>query len=96
MPNNSTQFTLDIGDADISGDSGVTILTESLIMAGQSCRGGWSAAQLVCLGVMWPPKKGWKRAIIGTAIPSAQISRFLALRDVVQPRTKSKKRNRYK
>lgn len=54
-------------------------LTDELIRAGESRRGGYSARQLEVLGVSWPPVKGWKRDVIGKQIDAASYRRFLNL-----------------
>ena len=55
-------------------------VTDELIEAGKSERGGWTKAQLAILGVAWPPESGWKRKAIGEKIPQAEAWRFVALR----------------
>lgn len=45
-------------------------VSESEIESKRSRSGGWSKKQLAEWGVGWPPKKGWKQALIdGTWIP---------------------------
>jgi len=39
-------------------------------------QGGWTRAQLACLGVPWPPPKGWRRALTGTHIPDNVAHEF--------------------
>ena len=53
-------------------------LTDELIESGMSARGGWTKAQLAVFGVGWPPKKGWKRRLVGTFVTSEQFGEFLA------------------
>jgi hypothetical protein len=55
-------------------------ITIELIEAGKSERGGWSRQQLACLGVAWPPAKGWKEGALGRLIPAAEAERFLELK----------------
>lgn len=50
-----------------------------MIEARRSERGGWKASQLKCLGIQWPPIKGWKRRIVGTHISDEQYTSFLKL-----------------
>jgi hypothetical protein len=57
------------------------ILTHELIESGQSRVGGWSAAQLLLLGIQWPPRQGWKRRLVGTQIKRSDFQKFLALKD---------------
>ena len=40
------------------------IVTESDIEAGKSKRGGFTRSQLSKWGVNWPPRHGWRRALI--------------------------------
>lgn len=56
------------------------IITDDLIEHGASHRGGWSKKQFAALGVAWPPRKGWRRALIGRCISASAAERFLALR----------------
>ncbi len=60
--------------------SELVIVTDELIEAGKSERGGWSKAQLALLGVTWPPEFGWKNRVRGRAISKADADRFVALR----------------
>src|SRR5262249_38399497 len=55
-------------------------ITTELIEAGKSERGGWSRQQLACLGVAWPPAKGWKEDALGRLIRQAQAKTFLELK----------------
>ena len=55
-------------------------ITESLLDAGRSDRGGLNKNQLAVLGIDWPPAKGWKRQLIGMEIPDEAADSFLALR----------------
>ena len=57
-------------------------LTNEIIEAGKSLNGGWSRAQFLCLGVAWPPRRGWKRVLIGRKFHEVVIDTFLSLRDV--------------
>ena len=36
----------------------------------------WTAAQFRCLGIEWPPYKGWRRALVGTIIEDEQAREF--------------------
>lgn len=54
-------------------------ITEELITAGTSERGGFSKRQLALLGVDWPPVSGWKKAIIGRSISEEDAEEFLQL-----------------
>lgn len=54
-------------------------ITEDLIAAGTSERGGLSKRQLALLGVDWPPLSGWKKSIIGRSISDEDAEEFLRL-----------------
>jgi ribonuclease HI len=53
-------------------------ITTELLQAGKSRR-GWSRLQLACLGVAWPPAKGWKEGVLGRMIRRADAERFVIL-----------------
>jgi ribonuclease HI len=55
-------------------------ITTELLEAGKSEHGGWSRQQLACLGVAWPPARGWKEGALGRLIRQADAERFLALK----------------
>jgi hypothetical protein len=55
-------------------------ITDQLIDAGESERGGWSKAQLTILGVAWPPQTGWKDRVRGRIISQSEAERFVSLR----------------
>ena len=59
-------------------------ITEKLIAAGTSERGGLSKRQLALLGVDWPPTRGLKKSVIGRPISQEDAQEFihLARRDV--------------
>lgn len=57
------------------------ILTKEMIDAGASLNGGWSRKQTDLLGVQWPLKNGWKKAMIGKRISKEHYTAFLELRD---------------
>lgn len=56
------------------------LVTFELIDAGESGNGGWSKAQLECLGLNWPPVKGWQNRIVGKAISIQDRDKFLSLK----------------
>lgn len=56
------------------------VLTAPMIEAGRSARGGFTRDQLACLGVAWPPAKGWKKAVAGAEVRQKDYAQFLALR----------------
>jgi len=55
-------------------------LTREMIQSGASIAGGWNRAQLTVLGVSWPPKKGWAKALAGTEISEDAYAQFLKLK----------------
>lgn len=54
-------------------------ITEELLAAGASERGGFSRQQTELLGVTWPLAKGWKRSIIGKTISDDAAEEFVRL-----------------
>ncbi|WP_234086828.1 GIY-YIG nuclease family protein [Azonexus sp. R2A61] len=54
-------------------------ITEELLAAGASARGGFSKQQLALLGIEWPPSRGWKQAIVGRSIPEDDVEEFLRI-----------------
>lgn len=55
-------------------------LTDDMIEAARSEKGGWTRGQFACIGIEWPPPKGWKRLAIGRKIDKTSAERFLALK----------------
>jgi hypothetical protein len=55
-------------------------ITNALIDAGKSTRGGWSKRQLALLGVEWPPQQGWKERVIGCVISQEDAELFVKLK----------------
>jgi hypothetical protein len=51
------------------------IITKEFIESNKTAKGGWNKRQIEAIGLVWPPTKGWKRAIIGNciSIEDAQI-----------------------
>ncbi len=56
-------------------------LSNKLIEKGKSINGGYSKHQLELLGIDWPPKKGWKKQIIGKQIQKNILDKFIELKD---------------
>ena len=52
------------------------IITKDWIIAHQTARGSWNAKQLNCLGISWPPPKGWKGRLAGCEIDQLTKNRF--------------------
>lgn len=59
--------------------NGFVVLTNKLLRDTASNKCGWTCAQLQCLGVFCPPKKGWLRRLIGKQIAKSDWEQFLAL-----------------
>lgn len=53
------------------------ILTQELIEAGVSPKGGYNKCQLATLGIEWPPQKGWKSSVIGKTVTEEDYRQFL-------------------
>lgn len=49
------------------------IITDELIESLKTNNGGFTKKTLKTLGVSWPPRRGWKRAIIGKEVPDVEI-----------------------
>lgn len=43
-------------------------ITNEWLIANRTKAGGYTKRQLALLGVEWPPRTGWKRAVIGREI----------------------------
>lgn len=57
-------------------------LTEEIIEAGKSWRGGWSKRQLRLFGInKFPLVSGWKKMIVGMEVDKKKIDKFLYLKD---------------
>jgi hypothetical protein len=54
---------------------------EALLLQGRTLEGGWTKAQFKILGVPWPPRKGWKKSVIGKAITEDEVKRFIEARE---------------
>lgn len=46
-----------------------TVITNDVINRLRTGNGGWRRDALAILGVSWPPRKGWKTAILGLPTP---------------------------
>lgn len=58
------------------------VITDDLMNQGLSARNPtWNRRQLGVLGLPWPPKKGWRRALLGKKITEKQLKEFLRLED---------------
>ena len=66
------------------------VVTEEYLLAHSTEKIGWTADQLRSIGISWPPKKGWKKEVIGTEITETQRVRFeqrLTAKQVGQSKT---------
>ena len=63
-------------------------ITRDLLDSGRSSRGAWSKAQVVALGVAYPPKHGWPKRLIGTFVDAVKVRKFLSLKDEHLPASK--------
>lgn len=54
-------------------------ITEDLLAAGASERGGFSKQQLALLGLEWPLSRGWRNLVIGRSISEEAAEEFLRL-----------------
>lgn len=58
------------------------IITDELIVSGQSAAGGWNREQFELMGIAWPPRRGWKRLVIGQEIDDTDACRFVLLKGI--------------
>lgn len=59
----------------------MAIITEELLVTGESSRGAFSRKQIELLGLSWPPASGWRRALIGQEISAEAAEAFIGLAD---------------
>lgn len=52
------------------------VITQGWIAQHATGQAGWTRAQLECLGVDWPPTKGWRSRLINTSISDAKAREF--------------------
>ncbi len=62
------------------GGNGMVELTSKVFQSASNGPGGFNAKQLAILGVGWPPKKGWKKRLMGTYVKQSVASMFIAAR----------------
>jgi len=63
-------------------------ITESLIQAGKSLRGGWTREQVELLGESWPLRPSWQSKAVGRFIKPEDAERFLDLRGTTERKTR--------
>lgn len=52
------------------------ILTNKYINSHKTESGGWTRKQIEAIGGTWPPKRGWKRKIVGREISELNAKIF--------------------
>jgi hypothetical protein len=52
------------------------VITHQWLMNHKSRRNGWTADQLLSVGIQWPPPRGWMHRVIGKSITDQQKARF--------------------
>lgn len=57
------------------------IITAKYINDHKTSKGGWTRKQVEALGGSWPPKRGWKREIIGNEISDSDAKIFESGKD---------------
>ena len=57
------------------------IITNELINAAKTEKGGWTKAQLMVIGINWPPSKGWKETVLGLEISEEKARLFVELKN---------------
>lgn len=63
------------------------VITAKWIHKHKTAAGGWTAAQLIAIGVSWPPFHGWIGKAIGQEISEQQRRAFEADSALVKSRT---------
>ncbi|MNV33638.1 hypothetical protein D3C71_1250130 [compost metagenome] len=53
-------------------------ITNDWLLLWQTAKGGYNKRQLEFLGVVWPPRRGWKHDVIDTDIPDDVARAFEA------------------
>jgi hypothetical protein len=44
------------------------LITKEFIESNKTAKGGWNKKQIEAIGLIWPPRKGWKKSVIGDCI----------------------------
>jgi hypothetical protein len=52
------------------------IVTLTYIDQHKTENGAWTRKQIEALGLTWPPKKGWKKRVVGTELTEKQQAEF--------------------
>jgi len=51
-------------------------VTKEWLLDNTTAKGGWNAKQFRCLGIDWPPRKGWVKRADGILIDTVAKERF--------------------
>ena len=70
-----------MSDIDRQFEEELVCLSEEDFDSAISSRGGFSREQLGILGVSFPPKKGWKKKLVGSMVCPFDRDAFIALKD---------------
>ena len=54
-------------------------LTHELLMRHRTPKGAWTKAQMLALGLGWPPKPGWMEEVIGNELSDQQFFKFTGI-----------------
>lgn len=54
-------------------------LTREMLNGARTKLGGYTRAQVGCLGLLWPPTAGWLRSLRGKTVSKETWDRFVAL-----------------
>lgn len=65
-------------------------LTRQMILDARTDAGGWTMAQIQCIGIKWPPYKGWIDDLVGKEISQEKYDRFVEKKNVRRPTPKNK------
>ena len=52
-------------------------VTEEFLQTFRHTHNGWTKKQLGALGIAWPPKKGWKKLVLGKMITVEEAQVFM-------------------
>lgn len=71
---------LRIAEQELAQTQGDVVLTSDLIHSAGNNGIGFTRAQVECLGIPWPPTKGWLRSLVGQTVQRARWEEFVSLR----------------
>ncbi len=52
-------------------------VTRQLLMQHRTPKGAWTKAQLLALGLSWPPRHGWMEEVVGKELTERQYNQFI-------------------